>query len=71
MYQQAHEDQRTRPLRLVSIVAPVYNEAPTLREFTHRLIAVSRSVESLADFEFILIDDGRLARWAAVKPPYL
>ena len=43
---------------LVSVVAPVYNEAATLREFTRRLVSVCRSLESAAHFEFILVDDG-------------
>jgi glycosyltransferase involved in cell wall biosynthesis len=43
---------------LVSIVAPVYNEARTLPEFVRRLVAVSRGLGGQYDFEFVLVDDG-------------
>ena len=43
---------------LVSIVAPVYNEAPTLGEFAARLVAATGSLERRYQFEFILVDDG-------------
>ena len=43
---------------LVSIVAPVYNEATTLGEFTARLVAAAGALETRYVFEFVLIDDG-------------
>jgi glycosyltransferase involved in cell wall biosynthesis len=43
---------------LISVVAPVYNEGATLREFVTRLIEVSKSLDHQYDFEFILVDDG-------------
>jgi glycosyltransferase involved in cell wall biosynthesis len=43
---------------LVSIVAPVFNEAATLQEFLDRLASVSRALESRYQFEFVLVDDG-------------
>ena len=46
------------PPLLTSVVAPVYNEGATLREFVGRLIAVSRTLADRYTFEFILVDDG-------------
>jgi glycosyltransferase involved in cell wall biosynthesis len=43
---------------LVSIVAPVYNEAATLGEFAARLVAATGTLERRYQFEFILVDDG-------------
>ncbi len=43
---------------LVSIVAPVYNEATTLAEFVARLAAAANALEPRYAFEFILVDDG-------------
>jgi glycosyltransferase involved in cell wall biosynthesis len=43
---------------LVSIVAPTYNEAATLSEFTARLSAAAAAVGSPYTFEFIFVDDG-------------
>jgi glycosyltransferase involved in cell wall biosynthesis len=43
---------------LVSIVAPVYNEATTLGEFTARLVAAAGVLESRYAFEFVFVDDG-------------
>lgn len=43
---------------LVSIVAPVYNEAATLGEFAARLVAATGTLEKHYQFEFILVDDG-------------
>jgi glycosyltransferase involved in cell wall biosynthesis len=43
---------------LVSVVAPVYNEAATLQEFMVRLTAAAASLSVRYTFEFILIDDG-------------
>lgn len=45
-------------LPLISIVAPVYNEAAVLGELIHRLIAVSQQLASKYYFEFVLVDDG-------------
>jgi glycosyltransferase involved in cell wall biosynthesis len=45
-------------LPLVSIVAPVFNEAATLQEFLDRLVKVSQALESRYQFEFVLVDDG-------------
>jgi glycosyltransferase involved in cell wall biosynthesis len=46
------------PRSLVSVVAPVYNESATLRQFVARLISVSRRLADRHAFEFILVDDG-------------
>jgi len=43
---------------LVSIVAPVFNEAATLRQFLDRLVTASRALEPRYQFEFVLVDDG-------------
>jgi glycosyltransferase involved in cell wall biosynthesis len=43
---------------LVSIVAPVYNEAATLGEFAARLVAATGTLERRYQFEFVLVDDG-------------
>ena len=43
---------------LVSIVAPVYNEAATLPEFLRRIVDVCRTLESRYRFEYVLVDDG-------------
>ncbi len=43
---------------LVSIVAPVYNEATTLRQFLERTVAALRPLAGRYDFEFVLVDDG-------------
>src|SRR5436190_8492013 len=43
---------------LVSLVAPVYNEAATLHEFMARLVAAAASLAGRYTFEFILVDDG-------------
>jgi glycosyltransferase involved in cell wall biosynthesis len=43
---------------LVSIVAPVYNEAATLKEFLERLVKATRDLEARYQFEFVLVDDG-------------
>jgi glycosyltransferase involved in cell wall biosynthesis len=43
---------------LISVVAPVYNESATLREFVGRLVKVSNSLKDRYEFEFILVDDG-------------
>ncbi|HEY6509718.1 MAG TPA: glycosyltransferase family 2 protein, partial [Vicinamibacterales bacterium] len=43
---------------LVSIVAPVYNEAATLAEFVTRLARATAELEARYNFEFVLVDDG-------------
>jgi glycosyltransferase involved in cell wall biosynthesis len=43
---------------LVSIVAPVYNEAATLPEFLDRLVTTARTLEPRYRFEFVVVDDG-------------
>jgi len=45
-------------LPLVSIVAPVYNEAATLKEFLERLVKAASALEARYRFEFVLVDDG-------------
>jgi glycosyltransferase involved in cell wall biosynthesis len=46
------------PAISVSVVAPVFNEAATLREFVGRLSAVAGALSDRYSFEFILVDDG-------------
>ncbi len=46
----------SRPL--VSVIAPVYNEATTLPELVSRLGTVASSLDADYQFEFILVDDG-------------
>jgi glycosyltransferase involved in cell wall biosynthesis len=43
---------------LVSIVAPMYNEAATLPEFLGRLVSATRAIEPKYAFEFVFVDDG-------------
>jgi glycosyltransferase involved in cell wall biosynthesis len=43
---------------LISIVAPVYNEAATLAEFVRRLAAVCSGLQSRYRVEIVLVDDG-------------
>ena len=43
---------------LVSIVAPVFNESATLKEFLERLIKTTTTLEPRYQFEFVLVDDG-------------
>lgn len=45
-------------MTLVSIVAPIYNEAATLRAFTARLTAATARLEPRYTFEFVFVDDG-------------
>ena len=45
-------------LTLVSIVAPVYNEAQTLPEFLRRIVAVCAGLADCYGFEFVFVDDG-------------
>lgn len=49
-------------MTLVSIVAPIYNEAATLREFSTRLTAVVARLEPQYSFEFIFVEDGSTDR---------
>jgi glycosyltransferase involved in cell wall biosynthesis len=62
---------------LVSIVAPVFNEAATLREFVDRVINATRALEPRYMFEFVLVDDGSvdgsltLAKSLVVSEPRL
>ena len=64
-------------MTLVSIVAPVFNEAATLREFVDRLRAVVSRLQAEYAFEFVLVDDGstdgtlELARRLIVEEPRL
>jgi len=44
--------------RLVSIVAPMFNESSTLAEFVTRLARAASTLESRYAFEFVLVDDG-------------
>jgi glycosyltransferase involved in cell wall biosynthesis len=43
---------------LVSVIAPVYNEATVIDEFVSRLRAVVDGLKERYDFEIILVDDG-------------
>jgi glycosyltransferase involved in cell wall biosynthesis len=43
---------------LISIVAPVFNEAATLAEFVRRLVAVCSGIQSRYRVEIVLVDDG-------------
>jgi glycosyltransferase involved in cell wall biosynthesis len=43
---------------LISVVAPVYNEAPTLPEFVRRLTETTGRLRGAYTFEFVLVDDG-------------
>jgi glycosyltransferase involved in cell wall biosynthesis len=62
---------------LVSIVAPMYNEAATLSEFLQRLVTTARGLETRYQFEFVLVDDGstdgtlKLARSLIATEPRL
>jgi dolichol-phosphate mannosyltransferase len=49
-----YDDSGPRPLELLSVVAPVYNEESTIQEFYSR---VCSSLEGLP-FELVLVDDG-------------
>jgi glycosyltransferase involved in cell wall biosynthesis len=71
MAQPYHEDmsgpangdsEGARPLRLLSVVAPVYNEEATIEEFYSR---VCRALEPMT-FELVLVDDGSSDRSAAI-----
>jgi glycosyltransferase involved in cell wall biosynthesis len=60
----AAESSPTR--KLVSIVAPVYNEETVLPEFVRRISAAISAVSDSYEFEIILIDDGSRDRSLAV-----
>ena len=48
----------TSGVPLVSIVAPVFNEARTLPEFVRRIAAVCNTLDRRYRFEIVLVDDG-------------
>ena len=48
--------------KLVSIVAPVYNEEEVIEEFIKRIIATIIHLENQYGFEIILVDDGSFDR---------
>lgn len=52
--------------KLVSIVAPVYNEEGVVREFVCRIVDAMVSVADLYDFEIVLVDDGSKDRSLAI-----
>src|SRR5258708_37117153 len=43
---------------LVSVIAPVYNEAAVVDEFVRRVAAAAVPVEDRYDFEIVLVNDG-------------
>src|SRR5262249_18717776 len=43
---------------LISVVAPLYNEAASVAEFVTRLARVAESLDRDYVFEFVLVDDG-------------
>ena len=45
-------------MELVSVVAPMYNEASTLPEFLDRLVKTAAALASRYHFEFVFVDDG-------------
>jgi dolichol-phosphate mannosyltransferase len=49
-----YDDTGSRPLELLSVVAPVYNEEATIQEFYGRVCAALEGVP----FELVLVDDG-------------
>lgn len=44
--------------KLVSIIAPVYNEETSIEPFVERVLTTIRELESAYNFEIILVDDG-------------
>lgn len=72
-----HSAARTSPVPLVSIVAPLYNEAATLPEFMRRIVTVADALAASHRFEFVLVDDGstdeslRVATGLAEQDPRL
>lgn len=43
---------------LLSVVAPVYNEEPSIREFVERIVKVASSISDRYELEIVLVDDG-------------
>jgi polyisoprenyl-phosphate glycosyltransferase len=56
------DSEGARPLALLSVVAPIYNEEATIQEFYSR---VCRALER-TPFELVLVDDGSSDRSAAI-----
>jgi glycosyltransferase involved in cell wall biosynthesis len=62
---------------LVSVVAPMYNEAATVNEFLQRLVQTAGTLTSRYQFEFVFVDDGstdgtlKLARGLIANEPRL
>jgi glycosyltransferase involved in cell wall biosynthesis len=56
---------------LVSVVAPVFNEAETISEFAARLIGAARALDTRYSFEFIFVDDGSTDRTLEVAKDLL
>ncbi|MCB0353070.1 MAG: glycosyltransferase family 2 protein [Bdellovibrionales bacterium] len=54
--QELLQTQGTKAIPYLSIIAPVYDEDESLREFVDRLLSVLKSLE--CSFEIILVDDG-------------
>ena len=54
MSSSSHEANGARPLSLLSVVAPVYNEEGTIEEFCSRVCAALEGMR----FELVLVDDG-------------
>ena len=54
MSSSSHEANGARPLSLLSVVAPVYNEEGTIEEFCTRVCAARGGMR----FELVLVDDG-------------
>jgi glycosyltransferase involved in cell wall biosynthesis len=52
--------------RLVSIIAPVYNEEAIIEEFLTRVVAAIASLKDHYDFEIVLVDDGSRDRSLAI-----
>ena len=61
----------------VSVVVPIYNEAPVLRQLLDRLVAVAHKLEAGYEFSFVFVDDGsadgsfRVIRELADREPRL
>lgn len=55
------------PRKLVSVIAPVYNEAPVLEEFLRRIVATVAPLADRYDFEFVFVDDGSQDQSLAVS----
>jgi len=57
--------------KLVSIVAPVYNEEKTIKEFIARLMSSTKPLSTQYNFQFILVDDGSTDASVAVMKQIL